>query len=88
MKKLIFVFAIFIMVLIGCQRDLIKSDMPNMFIIQEMQQTAYEKHNNVAEYRVKVWTTNNSLSMNNLWFTLKEGFQVGDTLDFVKVSKK
>jgi hypothetical protein len=60
---------------------------PTFFVIDKISQDHWNKRTNVAQYKVQVWTTTNKGTMSywkHEWFTLQEGFQVGDTLKLTK----
>lgn len=75
-------------VLTSCKKVMATSNVPTMFIISEMSQSTLDRQNHVAEYKVCVITTDDAIIRDKdnfkRWFTLKEGFQVGDTLEFIK----
>ena len=89
MKKLMYILFLYI-ILIGCGKDLHRSSTPTVFVIQKMSQTSYEKENKVAQYLLDVYQTARDRGQNSIvfaesdWFTLKEGFSVGDTLMLIK----
>jgi len=76
-------------ILTSCQKGL-SSSTPTTFTVSEISQSLYDKQNHVTRYKMNVITTDENgirYIWSKQWFTLIEGFQVGDTLEFVKIKK-
>lgn len=72
---------------IGCERNLSTSNDPTFFVVEKIRQDSWDKQASVVQYKVQIWITTSggllALTTSH-WFTLQEGFQVGDTLKFIK----
>jgi hypothetical protein len=83
MKKLILLLVMVMGISIGCERSLSVSSKPTFFVIQTIRQDNWDKKTNVAQYKLECYTSTGMQKTH--WFTLQEGFQVGDTLKFTKI---
>lgn len=86
-KKLILILLMTVGITTGCEKSLSRSSKPTFFVIQTITQDYWDKKTNVCRYEIQVWTTysDGSLAISkNDWFTLQEGFQIGDTLRLTK----
>lgn len=87
MKKLILLLVMTMGISMGCDRVLSTSQKPTVFTIIKTSQTCQDKQAGVTQYKLQKWTFlsdgSRVLSSSN-WYTLQEGFQVGDTLRFMK----
>ena len=85
MKKFLLISTV-ALALVSCQKIDSNSAAPAKFVIDKISQDAREKANKVCKYRVNQYTTNGGrlVYAGDRWYTLQEGFQVGDTLSFVK----
>jgi hypothetical protein len=87
MKKLILMFVMVVGLSTGCERSLSVSSKPTFFIIEKITQDKWDKQANVTQYKLQIWATTSGGLLSHLedhWYTLQEGFQVGDTLKFIK----
>jgi hypothetical protein len=87
MKKLILLFVIVAGLSTGCGQGHSTSNKPTFFVVNKKTQNTQEKESNVAKYRLEVWVTTGKeikYTIKWRWFTLQEGFQVGDTLKLTK----
>lgn len=87
MKKLIVILIIVLGLCTGCGKFMSDSDKPPIFVIQKVTQDRFEKELNVAKYKIRIFTFGSQgspIMSEDKWFTLEEGFQVGDTLKLTK----
>jgi hypothetical protein len=91
MKKVILILVIITGISTGCERSLSTSTNPTFFVVQTIHQDSWDKQFNVAEYILQMWTTDNKGTLSlakTRWYTLQEGFQVGDTLVFTQKKRE
>ena len=86
MKNLIFIFVLIMSIITGCDKSWSSSTKPAALIVVQIDQKQHDKENHVCMYKIKYisFDIDGSKWLDYKWYTLSEGFQVGDTLTLCK----
>lgn len=66
----------------GCQKYYSASSKPTFLAVEKISQDKWDKERNVVQYKLQTWISTGISETH--WYTLQEGFQIGDTLILVK----